>query len=310
MFTYSIRRIMYMIPVIFGVAILTFLLFNYFGEDPILMALGQHASAEAILELQKSWGLDLPLYRQFLNFLLEIISFDYGNSWSTNENIMNTFKNGMLVSLSLTAPPFFIGTTINVCISLLVSYYRGKWIDKYATIAIVMSMSVSYLVYIIVMQYVFAYKLQLFPIQGYESGLAAVQYLVLPWIIITIVSFGPDIRIYRTVFLDQVKADYVRTARAKGASEKRVLLVHLLKNAMIPIITNTVIVIPFLITGAFVMERYFGLPGVGDLLITAINEGDFPVIKAMTMMSAILYAVFNLLTDILYATFDPRVKLN
>ena len=310
MMAYIIRRILYMIPILFGVALLTFVLFTLFGEDPVRVALGTHASQHAIAELQQRWGLDQPLYIQFFQFLGQIITFNYGESFSSGDSISQIFSQGALISLSLTAPPFILGTLINLIIALIISYFRGKWVDRFSTVIFVVSMSISYLVYIIVLQYILAYKLEVFPIQGYEPGLYAAQYLMLPWLIIIIVSMGPDVRIYRTVFLDQVKADYVRTARAKGASEKRVLFVHLLKNAMIPILTNTVIAVPFLITGAFVMERYFSIPGIGDITITAINEGDFPILKAMTMLSAILFSIFNLITDLLYAVVDPRVKLS
>ena len=310
MLVYTLRRLVYMIPTLLGVAFLTFVLFSVFGEDPVRQALGLHASEESILALRAKWGLDKSYLLQFYDFLVQIVTFSYGESFSTGELLSEIFKQGIFVSLSLTVPPFIAGTLINITVALLISYFRGKWLDKVSTLLFVVSMSISYLVYIIVLQYVMSYKLGLFPIQGYQPGFASIPYLVLPWIIIMLVSMGPDIRLFRTIFLDEVKSDYVRTARAKGASEPRVLFVHLLKNAMIPIITNTVIAIPFLITGAFVMERYFGLPGIGDITITAINEGDFPIIKAMTMMSAILYALFNLLTDILYALVDPRVKLS
>jgi peptide/nickel transport system permease protein len=173
-----------------------------------------------------------------------------------------------------------------------------------------MAMSVSYLVYIIALQYLAAFKLDLFPINGYEEGFRSIYYLVLPGLIILLVSIGPDVRIYRTVFLDEIDADYVRTARAKGVGERGVLFKHVLKNALIPIITYTVVIIPFLVLGAFLMERFFSLPGVGDLLITAINTGDYPVLKGLTMYIAIGYSFFNLLTDVLYALVDPRVKLS
>lgn len=307
---YILRRLLYMIPTLLGVAFLTFVLFTVFGEDPVRQALGMHASEESIAALRARWGLDRSIVQQFFDFLWQIVTFNYGESFSTGERLSEIFKQGVFVSISLTAPPFVIGTLLNITIALLISYFRGKSLDKISTFFFVVSMSISYLVYIIVFQYVLSYKFALFPIQGFEPGLAAISYLTLPWIIIVLVSMGPDIRLFRTIFLDQVKSDYIRTARAKGASESRVLFVHLLKNAMIPILTNTVIAIPFLITGAFVMERYFGLPGIGDITITAINEGDFPIIKAMTMMSAILYSLFNLLTDVLYALVDPRVKLS
>jgi peptide/nickel transport system permease protein len=310
MWVYVIRRTLYMIPTIFGVALLTFLLFSFFGEDPVRVILGNHASEQAIAELRSRWGLDKTLFYQFVDYLRQIVTFDYGVSFISGESITEIFKQGALVSLALTAPPFFLGTIINVIIAVVIAYFRGSRLDRISTFIFVVSMSVSYLVYIIVFQYFFSYYLDLFPIQGFETGFAAIKYLMLPWLIIIIVSMGPDVRIYRTIFLDQVKADYVRTARAKGASESRVLCVHLMKNAMIPILTNTVIAIPFLITGAFVMERFFSIPGVGDMTITAINEGDFPIIKAMTIIFAIMFSVFNLLTDLLYAAVDPRVKFD
>lgn len=298
-----------MIPILFGVALLTFLLFTIFGEDPVRLALGNHASEEAMALLRHKWGLDKPYYMQFLDFLRQIVTFDYGVSYSSGENLTGLFKEGALVSFSLMAPPFFVGTIINLAISALIAHYRGSLFDRQSRVIVIVSMSISYLVYIIAFQYFFAFKLDLFPIQGFEWE-SAVSYLALPWIIIMIVSFGPDVRIYRTVFLDETKSDYIRTARAKGASESRVLFVHLMKNVMIPVLTNTVVAIPFLILGAFLMERFFGLPGIGDLMITAINEGDFPILKAVTMLSAIMYAMFNLLTDVLYAVVDPRVKLS
>ena len=310
MSVYILRRLFYTIPVLFGVALLTFFLFTVFGEDPVRQALGNHASEQSILALRHKWGLDKSLFHQFYDFLIQIITFNYGESFSTGEKLSEIFRQGVFVSLLLTVPPFVVGTFLNISIALLISYYRGRILDKISTFLFVVSMSVSYLVYIIFFQYFLAYKLDLFPVQGFEMGAGVVTYLMLPWLIMMIVSMGPDIRLFRTIFLDQVKSDYIRTARAKGASEFRVLFVHLLKNAMVPIITNTVIAIPFLITGAFVMERYFSLPGIGDITITAINEGDFPIIKAMTMMSAILYSFFNLATDVLYAMVDPRVKLS
>jgi len=310
MATYLIRRLLHMIPIIFGVALLTFMLFSVFGEDPVTLSLGNHATPESIAALRALWGLDQPLYMQFLEFLRQIITFDFGVSYSTGESLTDMFKDGLVVSLMLTVPPFIIGTIINVSLSLLIAYNRGSGLDRVSTVVSLAMMSISYLVYIIVFQYLLTYKIDIFPVQGFESGWASIVYLMLPWLIIMVVSIGPDIRVYRTMFLDETKADYIRTARAKGASENRVLFVHLFKNAMIPILTNTIIAIPFLFMGAFLLERYFSLPGIGSVMINAINEGDFPILKAMTVLTAILYSLFNLLTDVMYAVVDPRVKLN
>ena len=310
MTAYIIRRVLYMIPIILGVALLVFLLFSSVGEDPVRVALGQHANQEAIDELRSQWGLDKPLPVQFLDFLRQIATMDLGRSFNTGERLTDMFAEGVVVSLSLTVFPYFFGMSTNLLIALAIAYFRGSWFDRWSTVFFVAAMSVSYLVYIIGFQYLLAYKWDLFPINGWAEGWEGIPYLILPWIIIMFVSSGQDIRMFRTVFLDETKADYVRTAFAKGASEPSVMLNHILKNAMIPILTYSVIGIPFLILGAFLMERFFSLPGVGDILITAINTGDFPVLKSLTILMAIAYSAFNLLTDILYAYVDPRVQLS
>ncbi|MFW7380227.1 MAG: ABC transporter permease [Oligoflexus sp.] len=310
MVTYIIRRLVGMIPIILGVSLLVFLLFTSVGEDPVRIALGTHATPEAIADLQAKWGLDQPMYMQYLDFLRQIVTFDYGRSLETGEQLSQIFSRGAAVSLSLTVPPFIAGILINLVIAILIAFYRGSWFDRYSTFFFVGAMSISYVVYIMTFQYFFAFKWGLFPINGYMSGLDAFYYLALPWIIIIVVSAGPDIRVFRTVFLDETKADYVRTAFAKGCSPRRVMFKHIMKNAMVPILTYTVINIPFLILGAFLMERFFSIPGIGDVMIRAINNGDFPVIKGLTVILAITYAFFNLLTDILYAYVDPRVQLS
>jgi peptide/nickel transport system permease protein len=309
MLSYFVRRLLHMIPIVFGVALLVFLLFTTVGEDPVRVALGTHATPAAIHDLTVKWGLDKPLPIQFLNFLGQIVHFDFGVSFNSGERLSTLFAHGMLVSLSLTAPPYFIAIFLYVSISLLIAYYRGTWFDKFSRFFFVGMMSITYLVYIIFFQWLLAFKVGIFPIRGYEYGLSAIEYLALPWIIFLINSAGPDIRMYRTIFLDEIKADYVKTARAKGAKEWSVLFKHVLKNAMIPILTYTIIGIPYLILGAFLMERFFSIPGIGDLMINAIQTGDFPILKGLTITVAIGYSFFNLLTDLLYAYVDPRVKL-
>jgi peptide/nickel transport system permease protein len=309
MLGYVARRTLYMIPVLLGVALLVFLLFSTVGEDPVRVALGTHATPSAIAELRQQWGLDKPLPLQFVNFLRQIVTFDYGRSYNSGEELSAMFARGAAITLSVTVPPFVIGFFVNVAFGLIVAYYRGSWVDRLSTALFIMAMSVSYLVYIIALQYLLAYKLEIFPISGYEEGLRSIRYLLLPWLIILLVSMGPDVRVYRTVFLDETYAEYVRTARAKGVSELGTLFKHVLKNAMIPIVTYTLVSVPFLILNAFLMERFFSLPGIGDLMINAINTGDFPVLKGLTMVVAIAYSAVILLTDIIYAWVDPRVSL-
>jgi peptide/nickel transport system permease protein len=310
MLRYFVRRLLYMIPVLLGVALLVFMLFNTVGEDPVRVALGNHASAQAYADLRHKWGLDQSMPLQFLGFLKQIVTFDYGVSFTTGERLSDVFRAGAGVSLLLTIPPFVVGFVLNVSLALLIAYYRGTWLDRASTALFIMAMSISYLVYIIALQYLIAFKLDWFPINGYEPGVAGLRYFALPWLIIILVSIGPDVRLIRTMFLDETQADYVRTARAKGVSELGTLFRHVLKNALIPIVTYASLSVPFLILGAFMLERYFGLPGIGDLLITAINNGDFPVLKGLTMIIAIAYSGVVLLTDIVYAWVDPRVSLS
>jgi len=301
---------LYLVPTIFGVALLVFVLFNVAGPDPVRLALGQHASETAIADKQAEWGLDKPLYAQFGDFLGQIVTFDYGRSYDSGERLGAMFKKGAVVSLSLTAPPFLFSILLNVCLAMLIAYKRGSWFDRLATGGAIMAMSVSYLVYIISFQFIFVDQLDLFTAADFEHGWRSVYYLMLPWIITMVVHVGPDTRMYRTFFLDEMNADYVRTARAKGVREPGVLFKHVLKNVMIPVLTYTVLSIPFLVLGAFLMERFFSLPGLGNLLITAIQNGDYPILKGLTMYIAIGYSLFNLLTDVLYAWVDPRVELN
>jgi peptide/nickel transport system permease protein len=276
---------------------------------PVRVALGQHATPESIANLRHQWGLDQPLAVQFAVFLRQIVTFDYGVSFVTGEDLGTQLKAGALVSLSVTGPPFLVGGAVNVGLALFIARHREGLVDRWARVMFIAAMSISGLVYVLVMQYVLAFKFGWFPISGYERGAGAVAYLGLPWLILLLLAMGPDIRLYRTIFLDETSADYVRTARAKGATEGRVLLRHVLPNAWVPIITNTVVSIPFLILGSFLMERFFSIPGIGSLTIDALSRGDLPILKAVTILIALALVVFNLLSDLLYAWADPRVRL-
>lgn len=309
MTAYVLRRLLLTLPTVLGVALVTFLLFNAFGPDPVRAALGQHATPEAIANLRAQWGLDQSLPAQFVGFLRQIASFDYGVSFVTGEDLGRQLKAGAWVSLSVTAPPFIVGGIVNVLLALYIARFREGLADKTSRALFIAGMSISQLVYVLVLQYLLAFKLGWFPISGFVSGPGAVAYLALPWLILLLISMGPDIRLYRTLFLDEASADYVRTARSKGATEGRVLLRHVLPNAWIPIITNNVTGIPFLILGSFLMERFFSIPGIGSLTIDALSRGDLPILKAVTVLSALALVIFNLLSDLLYAWADPRVRL-
>jgi peptide/nickel transport system permease protein len=310
MMQFVMRRLLLMIPILIGVTLLIFLLFTFFGEDPAIVALGNHATPEKIAELRSRWGLDQPMLVQYLRFWREILTLDFGRSFVSGQRLSEMFKDGAWVSLSLTMPPFVLGTVLNICVAMLVAWYRGSVFDRFMSVVFTACMSISFLVYVIWLQYVLAYKWDLFEINGFIPGAEAIFYLLLPWIILMVVRFGPDVRLYRSIFLEETNADYVRTARAKGMSEGRVMFKHVLPSALIPVLTYTVVEIPGLVLGSFVLERYFSIPGLGDLLVSSVSTGDFPVIKGVTVIIAITYAMFNLLTDILYALVDPRVKLS
>ncbi|WP_365993127.1 ABC transporter permease [Halobacteriovorax sp. JY17] len=307
---YILRRLFYIIPTILGVALIIFIIFNVVAPDPALIMLGKHATLSQIADLRNELGLNKPMWAQYLDIVKSAFTFDFGRSWTTKQEIIQMIKNGAIPSLTLTLPAFVLSTIIAVSISLVVSFFRGQWIDKCAVFFCVLLMSITSLAYILFGQWFFAYKLGWFEISGYESGFPDfVPYVVLPIIIWIILSIGPDVRFYRTVMLDEIYQDYVRTAKAKGLSERVILFKHVLKNAMIPIITFVVIQIPFLILGALLLESFFSIPGLGGITLNGVYNSDFPVIKAMTILTAMAYIIFSVITDVLYTIVDPRVRL-
>ena len=321
MLAYIIRRSLYMIPVVFGVALVTFILFNVVGWDPASQMLGRHASKEEIEALRTELGLNLPKWinveaartqgaahlfdSQWFRYCKQIVTLDFGRSFASSQQISTLMFNGIGPSLLLAVPIFILETVLSVVIALFAAYYRNTWFDRSVVVLCVVGMSVSYLVYILVGQYAFAYRLQWFPIWGFES----VRYLILPVFVGLASGLGGEVRFFRTVMLDEMYQDYVRTAFSKGASRRVVLFKHVLKNAMIPVITHTVIAIPFLYTGNLLLETFFGIPGIGYLAVEAINSNDIPVIKATVMVGSIMYVFASLVTDICYALVDPRIKL-
>ncbi len=310
MFGYVVRKLLQTIPIIFGIALVIYVLFNMVGGDPTYQMLGKHANARQIEELRREYGFDQPHYVQFVKYLGQIATFDYGRSYATRQKISEMILRGIGPSLTLAIPAFLITTVLAICIALLVAYFRGRWVDKLVVVACVFGMSVPMLAYILFGQYFLAYKLSLFPISGFETAWPdRFNYVAMPILLWVVVSLGYDVRFFRTAILEESNQDYVRTARAKGLTEKRVFFKHVLKNSMVPIVTNVVIEIPLLILGSFLLESFFGIPGLGSITIDAIHNSDFPVIKAMTTLQALLYIFGNLATDVIYTLVDPRVKL-
>lgn len=310
MFVYFLRKIFSTIPTVFGVSLVVFFLFNLIGGDPTYQMVGRHANAQQIQELRHEYGFDKPKYIQFGLYLKQIVTFDYGRSYATKQPIKQMIIDGIGPSLSLMVPSFILTTLFAISIGLLVAYFRGTWIDKFSVVVCVFGMSISMLAYILFGQYFLSFRLGWFPISGYEvTWPERLQYIALPLIIFVVVSLGYDVRFYRTAILEETNQDYVRTARSKGLSEPIIFFKHVLKNSMIPIITNVVVEIPLLILGAFLLESFFGIPGLGSITIDAVHNSDLPVIKAMTTLVAVLYIAGNLATDILYTLVDPRVNL-
>lgn len=310
MLNYILRRILYMVPILFGIALIVFLLFNVVGGDPVLIMVGKHASPQMIAELRHELGLDRPLVYQFGDFLKSIVTFDYGRSFSTKQEVIEMIMRAAPVSLTMALPGFIISILIGIALSLFVAFWRGTWIDKTIVVICVLMISAPGLAYILFGQKFLAYELGWFPISGWDHTFPAViSYLGLPVIIWIALSLGGELRFFRTVMLDEINQDYIRTARSKGLNERTVMFKHVLKNAMIPIITSIVIEIPLLITGSLLIEAFFAIPGMGSQLVDAVNTSDLPVIKAQVMVISILYMVFNLFTDVLYSLVDPRVTL-
>jgi peptide/nickel transport system permease protein len=310
MFKYLVRRVLYTIPILLGVALIIFILFNVVGGDPTYQMLGKHATAEQIAQLRHELGFDKPKWLQFIDYLKQIVFFDFGRSYTTKQKISEMIISGIPASLSLAIPAFVIETIFSIVIALFVAFFRGSFFDKFVVVLCVMGMSISALAYILFGQYFFAYYLGWFPISGYDSDwILRFKYVALPAIIWVLLGVGINVRVFRTFILDEVSQDYVRTARAKGLSERVILFKHVLKNAMIPVLTYVVIQIPFLITGSFLLESFFGIPGLGSITIDAIHNSDFPVIKAMTTIETLLFIFGNIVTDLLYSVVDPRVRL-
>lgn len=311
MTAYIVRRLLYIVPLVLGVATIVFLIFDSgILGDPASKLLGKHASKEMVEALREDLGLNKPFFERYGDFLKSVVTLDFGRSLQYRTRISEMLARGIGPSLSLTLPAFLIATTIAVSFALLCAAFRGRVLDRLLLITAVAMMSISSLVYIIFAQQFLAFELDLgLPVSGYSRGAGAVLYLVLPVLIFVLLTVGPDMRFYRTAMLEEVKQDYVRTARAKGVSEKRVLFVHVLRNGMIPILTRVVVELPFLFVGSLLLEKFFQIPGLGGMTVYGVLNNDMPVIRAMTFIFAVLFIVANLVMDIAYTIADPRVRL-
>jgi peptide/nickel transport system permease protein len=307
---YVIRRIWQMIPTILGVILLIFFLFNWVGGDPAQVLAGKISNKEQIENIRHQLGIDRSYLYQLWVFVQQVFTFDFGRSWSTNEEVSRILLTRVGPTLTIMIPVVILETSLAVMFAIMVAYVRGTLTDRAIMIVCTVAMSISFLVYIIVFQWLFGFILGWFPVQGWSESFwrNLTNYAPLPIMLAVFVGLAPQLRLYRSFFLDEINQDYVRTARAKGVPEKKVMLKHVLRNAMIPILTNIGISLPGIFVGSFLLEVFFSIPGLGREIITAVNRSDFPVIKAVTVYLAILTMIINLLVDVMYKYVDPRVS--
>ncbi|MCX4189380.1 ABC transporter permease [Methylophaga sp. OBS3] len=325
MLAYIIRRILYAIPILIGVNALTFALFFLVNtpDDMARMQLGdRYIQQEAVDVWKAERGYDQPLiwnseatgtdkFTQtiFFDKSLALFAFEFGQA-DDGRDIGQDIQTRMWPSLAIAIPVFIVGLLVNITFAMLMVFFRATYIDLGGVILCVMLMSISSLFYIIGGQFLVGKLMQLVPVSGFADGINAIKFMILPVAIGIISGIGAGARWYRTLFLEEAVKDYVRTARAKGLSELRVLFGHVLKNAMIPILTGAVVLIPTLFMGSLILESFFGIPGLGSYTIDAINAQDFAIVRAMVFLGSVLYIIGLILTDISYTLVDPRVRLN
>jgi peptide/nickel transport system permease protein len=324
MFAYIVRRLLYAIPILIGVNLLTFLLFFVVNtpDDMARMQLGaRRVTPEAVEKWKAERGYDLPLVWNaaaagadkvaktiFFQKSVRLFVFDFGFS-EDKRDIAGEIRERMWPSLALALPVFLVGMAVCITFALLMAFFRATYLDFWGVVLCVIMMSISTLFYIIGGQYVASKTWHLVPISGYAGGFDAARFLVLPVLIGVISGIGSSSRWYRTLFLEEMARDYVRTARAKGLAETAVMFRHVLKNAMIPILTGAVVVIPLLFLGSLLSESFFGIPGLGSYTIDAIQAQDYAVVRAMVFLGSVLYIIGLILTDLSYTVVDPRIRL-
>ena len=325
MISYILRRIIYALPILIGVNIITFVLFFVVNtpDDMARMHLGmKRVSEAAIVKWKDERGYNKPILFNsgvdgtkkitetiFFQNSVKLFVFDFGRS-DSGRDIGYDISQRMWPSLAITVPSLFIGLLAYISFGLILAFFRGSYVDVSGVVLCVIMMSISGLFYIIGGQYLIGKFLHLVPISGYDTGLNAFKFIILPVLVGLIGSIGASTRWYRTIFLEEMNKDYVRTARAKGLSESRVLYRHVLTNGLIPILTGVVVILPSLFIGSLIVESFFAIPGLGSYTIDAISRQDFAIVRSMVFLGSVLYIIGLILTDISYTFVDPRVRLN
>lgn len=311
MMSYLLRRLWQMVPTLAGVVLGVFFLFKGFGGDPAEILAGLNASPEQVEQIRDQLGLNRPVWEQLAIFVGQILQFDWGRSWATNEPVAQLFATRLPATLTVMVPILVLDALLAIPFALAVAAVRGSLTDRAIMVVTTVALSISFLVYVIVGQWLFAFQLGWFPVQGWTDSVWTnlTTYAPLPVLLAVMVGLSPQMRLYRSFFLDEIGQDYVRTARAKGLGERAVLMKHVLRNALIPILTNVSMQLPGIFVGSFLIEVFFSIPGIGREVMLAVNRSDYPVIQAVTIYLAVITMLINLLTDLLYKAVDPRVTL-
>ncbi len=325
MIAYIIRRIFYAIPILIGVNLLTFVLFFVVNspDDIARSQLGdRRVTVEAIDQWKRTHGYHRPMIYNgdtsglgkltdtvFFDKSVRLFAFDFGRS-DSGRDIGYDISQRMWPSLAIAVPTLLVGVMVNITFALCIAFFRGTYVDFWGVVICVILLSVSSLFYIIGGQYLLSKLLHLVPISGYDTGTNAIKFLILPVIVGVISGIGSGTRWYRTLFLEEIEKDYVRTARAKGLNEQLVLFRHVLRNALIPLLTGIVVLLPLLFMGSLIVESFFGVPGLGSYTIDGIQRQDFAIVRSMVFLGSVLYILGLILTDISYTIVDPRVRLD
>ncbi len=311
---YAIRKLLGGIPLVLGVTFISFLLMVYFGPDKTYELLGKNPTVEQIAEIRHELGYDKPFLVRYGDYLREMVTLDFGSSDSTGEPVNKILARTVPISLALITPGFVLGNVLGIILALIAAYHRSGFIDKFIMGFAVVGMSISFLIVVIAFQIIFSssYGLNAFPVRGWNASsfVEYLRYITVPTMATVFVALGYNTRFYRAVLVEEMTRDHVRTAKAFGTRPGKLLYKNILKNSLIPIITRIMFSIPLVIvSGSLIIESYFGIPGIGKVTFDAITTGDQPVLKAVVGLTAVLFVVTLLMTDILYRVVDPRVSL-
>ena len=326
MLNYLVRRVFYGVLVLIGVNLVTFMLFFTVNTPDDMARLnigGKRVTQEQILKWKVERGYDKPLYWNagaagtrkatdtvFWDRSVSLMALDFGRSDSKSAtDIGHEIGTRMLISLQLAVPLFVLQIVVSVGFALVLVFFRHSAIDFWGVVACVLMLSISALFYIIVGQFLFSRVFHLVPISGFESGWDAARFLVLPVMLSLLSRLGSEGRLYRAMFLEELGRDYVRTARAKGLSEPKLLFDHVLRNALIPILTSAGSYLPYVFLGSLVFESFFGIPGLGSYVIEAITGQDFAIVRSMVFVGSLIYIASYIVIDVAYTLVDPRVRL-